>query len=108
MITNDKCMWCGKTYEDHEVTRRDEEPVPMVPCLGLRSGFKLKYDGVLEDFKIDYTYKDIRYLFSLSVWDNASQKNIIDDSFNTNTVNMIIEQLVKIIIRLKDYDKHQN
>lgn len=36
------CVDCGKTYEQHELTRSDTAPVPKVPCLLLRAHFRAK------------------------------------------------------------------
>ena len=35
----EKCMWCGRTYEQHETQRAVDAAVPKVPCLLLKSGF---------------------------------------------------------------------
>lgn len=37
-----RCMWCGETYEKHEGHRAAGAPVPKMPCLGLKSAFRLK------------------------------------------------------------------
>lgn len=41
-MTEDRCAWCGKTYEEHEDRRDMYEPVPRVPCLLLKIGFRPK------------------------------------------------------------------
>lgn len=33
------CKWCGQTYEQHDAERSAFDPVPKMPCLGLRDGF---------------------------------------------------------------------
>lgn len=39
-----KCQFCGQAYEQHEEDRPNR-PVPKMPCLGLKSGFKKLLDG---------------------------------------------------------------
>lgn len=34
-----KCVWCGRTYEEHDDARAVGSPVPKTPCLLLKSGF---------------------------------------------------------------------
>lgn len=36
------CQWCGRRYEEHEVSRAPGAPVPRTPCLLLQSGFLAK------------------------------------------------------------------
>lgn len=33
------CVWCGKTYDEHEDSRKEGEAVPKTPCLLLKSNF---------------------------------------------------------------------
>lgn len=35
-------MWCGRDFEDHLDSRAPGSPVPRMPCLFLKSGFRLK------------------------------------------------------------------
>lgn len=34
------CIWCGKTYDEHEDSRKEGDPVPKTPCLLLKENFK--------------------------------------------------------------------
>jgi hypothetical protein len=36
----DKCRWCGESYADHLVARQPGDPVPRMPCGGMRSLFQ--------------------------------------------------------------------
>jgi len=36
----DKCMYCGKTYEEHKGYPIPEGSTPKIPCALLKSGFK--------------------------------------------------------------------
>lgn len=40
MVSALRCVWCGETLENHEALRNSNEPVPRMPCLGLKSGFR--------------------------------------------------------------------
>jgi hypothetical protein len=37
---DEKCVWCGRTREDHEESREPGADVPRMPCLGLRKYYK--------------------------------------------------------------------
>jgi hypothetical protein len=39
------CVWCGRTYEEHETFRAPNKPVPRCPCLLLKSGYAPKPPG---------------------------------------------------------------
>lgn len=34
------CVWCGQRYEEHLDGRLPGAPVPRMPCLGLKVGFR--------------------------------------------------------------------
>jgi hypothetical protein len=37
---DEKCVWCGRTREDHEESREPGADVSRMPCLGLRKYYK--------------------------------------------------------------------
>jgi hypothetical protein len=37
---DERCVWCGRTREDHEESREPGADVPGMPCLGLRKYYK--------------------------------------------------------------------
>jgi hypothetical protein len=45
---DDKCIWCGKTREEHE-DDYEGRPVPRVPCLMLKASFSAKRSAPTEE-----------------------------------------------------------
>lgn len=45
---DDICMWCAKSYSEHEDSRSESDPVPKVPCLLLKRHF-FRAPGGLQD-----------------------------------------------------------
>ncbi len=52
------CTWCGKTMEEHDDPRPKDAPVPRVPCLLLKSGFKAK--GETAEKPAEYTPRKLK------------------------------------------------
>lgn len=40
------CRWCGKSFEDHLVSRPSGAPQPRMPCLGLRDGYLARAEAL--------------------------------------------------------------
>ena len=53
MDANAKCQWCGKAYEQHVDVRRSTDPVPRMPCVGLKAYFLEEKPKMDEAFKLD-------------------------------------------------------
>ena len=50
--TTGVCMWCGKPYEQHEISRPVDAPVPKMPCLGLKYGYYKREGKKQEEYTI--------------------------------------------------------
>ena len=48
VYTEERCVWCGRTYANHDDYRLPSAPVPRVPCLLLKSGFSPKTEKETE------------------------------------------------------------